>query len=559
MGRIVLLVALGFLAVHCSNSHRDYSRTPAPRTTADLGFIVTATPAEIGDIEKNEPQAGIRTLSEDDGLYEVNHISAASLSARLTNKDLQKNFFMQASDIKARELSLEHLAANTSDDALDLLNNCRRTGSGPAVAIDTKKSLLKPQITLGEPISIFAAVSPNKLVGGGARLLWDILPPTFSKQGFAKGIADSQSFTPDSVGLYQIAVIGQGDDSSCTVQVIDVMVTANPALSDPPALAQQPDAALFKHLDEIHAREAWAKSRGDGVLVAVLDSGVNYNHPALRDRIAIKTAEEEKNDGNGLKGDVMGWDFVNGDSLPFDDEGHGTHVAGLIASSLAGVAPGAKILPVKVLDAAGSSDLGTVVQGIIYAAKNGAKIINMSLGFEVSSAPPPLTLALNIAHSKGVAVFVAAGNGDDETGIGYDIGQRPFEPAAIQLDNMVAVAATAEGKITSYSNFSNTLVALAAPGGDDNEQIVSLATMNPQNEILNSEEGTSMATPIVSGVAALLLSANPSLTPQQVRAILIGTGDDVASLSGKTVSGKQVNALQAVEKALDQNPVLGQN
>jgi subtilisin family serine protease len=361
------------------------------------------------------------------------------------------------------------------------------------------------------------------------------------------------------VGLYQFAVIAQGDDSSCSADVIEVMVTANPEKSDNLEVVGTPDSSLFKHLDQIHARQAWAQSRGRDSIVAVVDTGVNYNHPSLRDRIVIKTAEQEAADGNDFNGDTMGWDFVNGDNRPFDDEGHGSHVSGLVASSFAGVAPDAKILPVKVMDAAGTGDLASVIAGILYAVNNGAQIINLSLGFDLPFAPIPMVSALRVARDKGVLVFVAAGNGDPMTGLGYDIGVRPSQPASVRLENMMTIAATGEGVLTSYSNFSAKLVDMAAPGGDDNEPVVSLSTLNPENIELNEEVGTSMATPVVSGVAALLLSANPSLTPAQAIAILKETGDELPSLAGKTVTGKQVNAQAAVQKALDLNPAQQMN
>lgn len=558
MGRIATIVVLGLFIVHCSKQGaRSYRSAPAPAHKNQLGFIVTAQPTEIESLEKSEPQAGIRALTGSQNLYEVNNIDEQTLASYLHNKKLFKNVFMKS--IAASEqmpLSLERLAKNTSEDAISALQTCQNTPQAPAVDADVSLNTNTMTIQLGESVTLTAKGTPNPQVGGSLRYLWDMLPPGFSKQSFEKGIADSQTFTPDSPGFYQVALIAQGTDLSCNFIIIPVLVTANPEVSTTPATAGNPNTKLFQHLDAVKAREIWNQTRGSGIVVAVLDSGINYNHPAIRENIQTKKSElndQTDNDSNGLTDDFMGWDFVHGDNLPFDDEGHGTHVSGLIASPISGVAPDAKILPVKVLNPAGSSDLATVIAGIFYAVDSGAQIINMSLGFEGPTAPPPLLEALEYARTKNVLVLVAAGNGDSQTGIGYDIKNRPDWPAAIQKENMISVAATALGKITSYSNFSSELVHLGAPGGNEKEMIVSLATLNPAQSEFAAQMGTSMATPVTAGVAALIKSAKPSLMPSDIKTILMETGDSMASLEGRTVSGKQVNAANALKRALDLN------
>ncbi len=257
----------------------------------------------------------------------------------------------------------------------------------------------------------------------------------------------------------------------------------------------------------------------------------------------------------------MGWDFIGGDRFAFDDGGHGSHVAGLVASPYAGAAPLAKILPVKILDAGGRTDLATFVAGIYYAVDNGAQIINASLGFDtpkgaspfdtIFRVPPELKAAIDYAASKNVLFVSAAGNGDAMTGDGFDIKARPSYPASINAENQITVAATSLGELTSYSNFNRELVHVAAPGGDQNRFITSLAKENPLGVAFVAQAGTSMAAPLVAGVAAQMLSVRPELTPQDVKALLISTGNEAASLKNKTANGKIIDALQATQAALD--------
>jgi len=560
------MVIVSCALLHCSKRDGNtFATVPAPKQAVDLGFIVTASESEIASIQEKFPAAGIRSLNQAQNLFEINHVSQKDLVTVLKNKSVVKNEFMESlASANQKKWSLNRLAKNTSADALAALETCQQTELGPTVDADISFDMTSLTINLGDAVTITAKGEANATVGGDVKFMWDLMPPGFSQQGFAQGVAGAQTFTPDSVGLYRVALIAQGTDLSCNFIVIPILVTANPAISTELELAGEPPASLFKHIDDIKARDAWTQSRGKDVVVAVLDSGLNYNHPSIRNNIQTKNADSADNadsDGNGLQDDFIGWDFVNGDNMPFDDEGHGTHVAGLIASPLAGVAPDAKILPVKVLNAAGGSDLATVVAGIHYAIDNGAKIINASLGFEAKGNPPPQPLldAIERARTLNITVLAAAGNGDAQTGIGYDIELRPDYPASVQSDNLIAVAATAEGKITSYSNFSAKLVHFAAPGGNENEFIVSLATQNPANSVLAAQSGTSMATPVAAGAAALLLAAKPSLTPLEIRNVLMETGDELETLKGKIISGRQINALQALNKVLDLNPAVNMN
>lgn len=272
-------------------------------------------------------------------------------------------------------------------------------------------------------------------------------------------------------------------------------------------------------LDLIKAPEVWAQGyTGQGVVVAVVDTGVDYTHPDLDANIWTNPGEVAgdgiDNDGNGFVDDIRGWDFVNNDNNPMDDDNHGTHVAGTIAAENngvgnTGVAYNAKIMPVKVLGPNGGSSTA-VAAGIRYAANNGAKVINLSLGGgSVSSA---ITEAVRYAvETKGATVVIASGNEGKS---------QPSFPASLSKTLGISVGAIDRtNRLASFSNRAGqqTVDYVVAPG-------VSVLSTTPNNTY-SSYSGTSMATPHVAGVVALMLSANPSLNPAQVEQLMTQTAN----------------------------------
>ncbi len=338
---------------------------------------------------------------------------------------------------------------------------------------------------------------------------------------------------PDLVGLYVAKFDPKYDPNS-----VVAAYTGNPSVvyaepnfyayaDDGPMapVAMTPNDPYFPYqwnLPLIQAPQAWDTTNGQGVLVAELDTGIAYE--------TFDVYQQAPDLANTRF--VPGYDFVNGDTHANDDEGHGTHVAGTIAQStnngigVAGVAYGATLMPVKVLDANGQGSYDTIAQGIVYAANQGAKIINMSLSGKGGSNA--LLEAVDYATRKGVLVIAAAGNSGG-----------PVEyPAA--YDGVLAIGAVGyDRKRTDYSNFGSQ-VDLVAPGGNTNvdlngdgypDGILQQTFRNtPTSFGFYLYEGTSMATPHVSGVAALLFARHPSATAAQVRqalqttALNLGTG-----------------------------------
>ena len=294
-------------------------------------------------------------------------------------------------------------------------------------------------------------------------------------------------------------------------------------------------------LDKINAEAAWATTNGTGAVIAVVDSGVDMTHPDLQANLLS-----------------TGRDFVDNDNNPQDENGHGTHVSGIAAAvtnngiGVAGTAPGAKVLPVRVLDADGSGSTDDVAAGIRYAADNGADVINLSLGVlsgvdkiaKLIGDLDPIYEAIDYAWNRGVVVVVAAGN---------DTVPLCSEPSA--HDKVLCVGATDSGDLrTFYSNGDATMTSkyLVAPGGSGLSCAGDIfSTYLRSEETFCSPEagyealaGTSMATPFVAGVAALLVAKGD--TNVQVVNCIIATTDDLGTPGRDPVYGYgRLNAQRA--------------
>lgn len=331
-----------------------------------------------------------------------------------------------------------------------------------------------------------------------------------------------------------------------------------------PLYRTQTAGRYFPHLEQIDALTING-NQGQGVTIAIVDTGVYYNHPHLSPNIKTNNGDKHgensngiDDDNNGYADDYVGWDFYNGDAYPLDDNGHGTHVAGLAAGTYGGIAPKAKILPVKVLSGDGRGDLGTIAAGILYAIDMGADIVNLSLGGPgAGAANSDLQALLNsvtIAEQNDALIIAAAGNGGTD-GVGDCNDQSPIYPANIDSSSVISVAAVDHyNNITSYSNFGGASVHVAAPGGDQAlGGLVSTGIPNCYGPCSTNDQtyttliGTSMATPIVSGLAALIRSNRPALSHAQIKNIIMTKGKDIESLHGMIRSGQVINIKTALE------------
>lgn len=308
--------------------------------------------------------------------------------------------------------------------------------------------------------------------------------------------------------------------------------------------------AIVQTSAPIDLSSAWAAETPNLAepIVAVIDTGIDYNHSVFVGSNAIWTNSGEiannniDDDNNGYVDDIRGWNFAYGTKNPYDDDlhGHGTHVAGIILGTTqdifaSPIAPAKiKLMALKFLDSSGSGTTSNAVSAIYYAVNNGAKVINNSWGG--GSWSNSLLDALSYAYSQEVAVVSAAGN----SGSNNDVS--PLYPASYPIPNIISVAATSDwDTLTGFSNYGANTVHVASPG-------LSIRSTLP-GDVFGFLSGTSMATPFVSGVAALVVRESPTMNGYQVKQLVFSSSETVGVLSGKIYTGSRINVHNSVVSA----------
>lgn len=350
------------------------------------------------------------------------------------------------------------------------------------------------------------------------------------------------------VGLYEIkdqttegvvdAINSLKDNPAVAYAEPDYILTATATVPN------DPDYSKLYGLTQISAPAAWDTYTGSkNVVVGVIDTGIEYTHSDLANNIWVNPGEIPNNgvddDNNGYIDDVNGWNFADNNNKPLDDNGHGTHVSGTLGAvgnngvGVTGVTWNTQIAALKFLASDGSGYTSNAILAINYAQKMGFDIVNNSWG----GAGFSQSLKDAIDAYKGVFVAAAGNNGRNND-------SKATYPACYTSANIIAVAATTstDGR-AYYSNYGKTSVDLGAPG----DEIYS-TYINNSYETLS---GTSMATPQVSGAAALIKSYNPALTTAQIKSIILSNVDAVSSMNGKTVSGGRLNlskCLKSIQK-----------
>jgi subtilisin family serine protease len=297
---------------------------------------------------------------------------------------------------------------------------------------------------------------------------------------------------------------------------------------------------------DISAMQAWLqKSTGsEGVVVAVLDSGVDYTHPDLLNNIWIRPASVAPytDEQLGTIEDEHGYNAVDNNGDPMDDNGHGTHCAGIIGAEgnnslgISGVNWKVQIMPLKFMNAGGSGTTKDAIEAINYVIERkkagvNVRIISASWGSTMRSSG--LEDAIRKAGEAGILFVAAAGN----SSVSND--RTPHYPSSYPLPNVVSVAALdRRDTLASFSNYGPKSVHIAAPG----KEILSTWLDNEFKEA----SGTSMATPVVAGVAALVLSVEEKLTVEELRERLLKSVDPIDSLQGKIQTGGRINAARAL-------------
>ena len=325
-----------------------------------------------------------------------------------------------------------------------------------------------------------------------------------------------------------------------------VLMPNDPQFADQWALNNQGQDGGKKRAD-IDALKAWGVSQGsDKIVVAVLDTGVDYTHKDLISNMWLRpeSLPQYSDDEIGTFDDLHGFDANADIADPMDDNGHGTHCAGVIGAEgdnnegIAGINWHVQIMPLKFLGRGGFGSTKNAIEAINYAIERKSKgvdvrVISASWGSTQNSKA--LKDAISAAGDAGILFIAAAGNN------GTDNDKRPHYPSNYDLPNVISVAALDRAdEMASFSNYGVKTVHIAAPGKDI------LSTW--LNDDYRGASGTSMATPHVSGVAALILSKSPKMTVAKLREKLLESVDKLPNLEGRVASGGRLNASKALPK-----------
>jgi thermitase len=296
---------------------------------------------------------------------------------------------------------------------------------------------------------------------------------------------------------------------------------------------------------DISAMRAWSITRGsDEIVVAVLDSGVDYKHPDLVNNIWQRPANvaEYEDRSLGTIDDVYGYNAVDNDGDPMDDNGHGTHCAGIIGAEggngegIAGVNWTVQIMPLRFMNGAGigtTKDAIECINYVINRRRAGVNVRIISASWGSTQKSKALEDAIREAYDAGILFVAASGNSSTNND------RTPHYPSSYNVGNIISVAAlNRDDQLASFSNYGARSVHIAAPGVD----ILSTWLGNG----FERHSGTSMATPVVSGVAALILSESPDLSVDQLRAKVLESVDKLDNLKGKVSTAGRINAAKAV-------------
>lgn len=564
LAKLCITTTLALALSACAADRTSQIRNRAPQSATEVGVLVEG--AEEKDIDtflaKNQA-AQIRRLSSQSHFVEIFGVSEETIRESLKAKHIEKNEFLDRETLVSQSKAEDKWATAGSMPPpagikVGALKACKTEAQYPEAVLSIAqpaKADVEQIITmeLGGSIEVNGTESKaHSLFPSELKSVIMIIPPAASRLTPGPRDLNTFKFQPDALGLYRVILLVQDSRDACAAEQARFIVTANRAYSGTSKPTGRLPLERMLHLNEVRAQESWKTSEGAGMTIAVVDTGVNYNHPSLSGQLAIDPDEIPGNgkddDGNGLVDDAFGYDFVNGDGMAYDDDGHGTHVAGLAVAKDFGMARKAKLLPIKALGSLGG-DIGTVAFAIGYAVDQGANIINLSLGGPSPQPHPAIVRALKYAELKGVLVVAATGNGDPMSGLGLDIDILPVYPASLPNGNLLTVAASDSiNALAPYSNFGAKSADVVAPGGAPTENLIYSASFeNPYNALFNGLHGTSMAAPISSGIAAQVWSLNPRLTAVEVKNILISAGKEIASLKPITVSGRHLDAVSALE------------
>ncbi len=394
------------------------------------------------------------------------------------------------------------------------------------------------RVAWASAFSIVALLAAQPVLAAGYIVKFKQGTEGFQQALFSKSMNGAQIVDKHESGNLVLVDFGKSNQRETAKRLAEIMI--NPDVQyvvenkkvHAFQMPNDPETAKQWSIAKVRAADAWNKGVGSReVVVAVTDTGVDYSHGDIKDNMWKNKKEIAGNkiddDNNGFVDDIYGYDFNGNDADPKDETGsqnpgHGTHCAGILGAvgdngkGITGMSQKISIMASRFLGADGSGDLMGAVKSIDYATDNGANVISASWGAAVSATEAqPITEAISRANDKGV-IFVAAASNDGKNNDGFEV-----YPANTPLPNVITVAASnsSDGK-PSWSNYGIGKVSLSAPG----DAIYSTLP----GEKYGNLSGTSMATPLVSGLVGLMLSHNPNLKPTEVKALLQASGSKVA-------------------------------
>lgn len=415
------------------------------------------------------------------------------------------------------------------------------------------------------PFALIGVVTVSTVgAGAGTSAEMRVNPDSYTFSTRVYGPGEKNLSSSDSYARYQWGLKNDGELEY--VEIVNKFRNSNPTLAKKidlsnyfgiPAPVEGPDAYELESIRsrrgvDINVLPAWnqydaSTEEHRQVIVAVIDTGIDYTHPDLKDSIWVNEDEIPDdgidNDGNGYIDDVYGWNFFSNTNQVYvgGEDDHGTHDAGTIAASrgnggVAGIADNkyVKVMSVKALGTEyGVGEESAVIAAIRYAEANGASICNLSFGTEENY--PGLE---QVMRESKMLFVVSAGNGDSK-GIGINIDEKPDYPSDYDLDNVISVANLIfDGNLDKSSNYGVKNVDIAAPG----TYIVSTIAQHGYGFM----SGTSMSAPMVTGAAAFLYSYRTDLNLQDVKTVLLNSARKLPGLDGKVASGGMLDVYAAI-------------
>jgi hypothetical protein len=372
---------------------------------------------------------------------------------------------------------------------------------------------------------IINTVNDHELVK--ARVFWNVNGPDYFALNGKMLPQNILVFEPDLLGSYIVQAIVQDENNNCisverrfgvTHLASDSILLKDSFLrwnnffknkfSDIGKLKSQNSTPKFKYLDQIKLKRFSNSRMGRGVKIALLDSGIAFDHPELILNL---------NHNRQFK---SGWNFVDQHEIAFDDSGHGTAVAGLAVGQKGGVAPGAQIIPIRVLNVFGEAKAKDIAAGIFWAIEQKVDIILAAFGESETDFRDILKPSLDAAEKNHILIITSAGNH------GVSLNSQPQFPACSGHSNILTVTSLlSNGELAPYSNYGENCVDIAAPGGDVNPPSVEVPSVNFAEQGLYVRKfGTSLSVGIVGGIAALIKSKHPEWKAAQIKAEILKKG-----------------------------------